>query len=282
MSSAAKVLERDGGRQARFGRFGRSSAGRESRRAKALANLVAKLVVLAVLLGVWQLVVKLWLPDYLPTPTGVVSKIGPTLADPSFADALGDSVRAILLGLAIGCAIGIPFGVITGRSDWLRRFAAPYVGGLYALPLLVLVPTATIWLGYSSAARLFLIVIAAALPCVVNTARGAQLAPKSLIEVAQILGVSKPRVLLDVVLPATLPFVVGGVQVAVGRAVIAAVSVEFIASLKGVGSFILVNAQAFHQNEAFVALLILAALGAFGRVAIEWLLRWLAPWQRNA
>lgn len=239
---------------------------------------VARLVVVVVLLAVWQLVVRIWLPAYLPTPTGVAREFFSTLGDHEFDDALSASVVAIVLGLVIGCSVGVPFGLLTGRVPWLRRFSAPYIGGLYALPLIVLVPTITIWLGYSDSARLVLIIVAAALPCAVNTSRGAQLVPKQLLEVTQVLGVSKLRALYDVVLPATLPFVVGGVQIAVGRAIIASVSVEFLASLRGVGTFILVNAQSFHQNTAFVGLVVLAALGGLGRIAVAVLLRVLAPW----
>ncbi|HEY9498788.1 MAG TPA: ABC transporter permease subunit, partial [Terrimesophilobacter sp.] len=156
-----------------------------------------------------------------------------------------------------------------------------YINGLYALPLLAIVPPTTIWLGYTGDARLALIIVAAFLPCAVSTADGASSVPSSLNDVVEVYRVSGFRRLIDLVLPSSLPFVVAGLHVAVGRAIIAAVSVEFIAGLNGLGTFILLNARSFNQNTAFVGVLVLALFGGLARVAIIWLLRRSAPWHQQ-
>lgn len=245
-------------------------------------DVLGKLTVAALVLAVWELSVRLWLPDYLPTPSGVAGAAWPTLTSSEFSTALGETLGGVVLGLLIGCVAGTGLGLAVGRVAWLRHLTSPYVNGLYAMPMLAIVPMATIWLGYSGETRLAVIALSAFLPCVVSTGDGARNVPPQLSELAQMLRLSRPRVVVDVLLPATLPFVVAGVQVAVGRALVGAVAVEFLASLPGLGTFILTNARSFNQDAAFVAVLVLAVLGIVARTGTEAALRRLAPWHLHA
>jgi ABC-type nitrate/sulfonate/bicarbonate transport system permease component len=78
-----------------------------------------------------------------------------------------------------------------------------------------------------------------------------------------------------------MPFIVAGLHVALGRAIIATVSVEFIAGLTGLGTYILLNARSYHQNEAFVAVAVLALLGVTARICVILVLRRIAPWHNS-
>jgi ABC-type nitrate/sulfonate/bicarbonate transport system permease component len=201
------------------------------------------------------------------------------LTSSQFWLAVGDSSLALLEGIVIGCGFGTILGILIGRVRWVRGLTAPYVSGLYAMPMIALVPLATIWLGYSPSARLAMIIVAAILPSIVSTADGARHVPAELEDVMIVLGVSRRRRLIDLVLPTTLPYIFAGINVAVGRAIVAAVAVEFLASVQGVGNFILVNAHASQQNPAFVGVLLLVALGLIAHAAVEQIRRRVAPWQ---
>lgn len=259
----------------------RPARGISPRRWWKTSSVLSKVVVVGVFLVTWHLAVELWLPSYLPTPLGVLAAIIPTFLSPEFGSAVQESTIAIVIGLLIGAFLGTTLGLISGRLLWLQQLLSPYINGLYALPLLAIVPPTTIWLGYTGDARLALIIVAAFLPCAVSTADGASSVPSSLNDVVEVYRVSGFRRLIDLVLPSSLPFVVAGLHVAVGRAIIAAVSVEFIAGLNGLGTFILLNARSFNQNTAFVGVLVLALFGGLARVAIIWLLRRSAPWHQQ-
>ncbi|MFF2060915.1 ABC transporter permease [Streptomyces sp. NPDC058200] len=248
------------------------------RRTGRVAGVLGKLAVAAFVIVVWESAVRLWLPAYLPTPSGVAGAAWPTLTSPAFRTAVGETLGGVALGLLLGCTAGTALGLGIGRVPWLRHLTSPYLSGLYAMPMLAIVPMATIWLGYSSQTRLAVIALSAFLPCAVSTGDGARNVPVQLGELAQILRLSRRRVVVDVLLPSTLPFVIAGVQVAVGRALVGAVAVEFLASLPGLGTFILTNAHSFEQNTAFVAVLALAALGIAARSGTQSALHRLAPW----
>lgn len=264
--------------QSRGSRSTRPAAAASGRRSWQPRGILTKAVVVLVFLLAWHFTVALWLPSYLPTPLGVLGAIVPTMRSAEFGSAVGDSAVAIVVGLAVGSLLGTALGLVSGRLLWLRQLLSPYINGLYALPLLAIVPPTTIWLGYTGDARLALIIVAAFLPCAVSTADGASAVPSSLNDVVEVYRVPPVRRLFDLVLPSSLPFVIAGLHVAVGRAIIAAVSVEFIAGLDGLGTFVLLNARSFNQNTAFVGVLVLALFGGLARLAIVWALRRAAPW----
>ncbi|MEV0038072.1 ABC transporter permease [Streptomyces sp. NPDC050804] len=251
---------------------------RGSRLSPRTAGLLGKLAVALVVVVVWEASVRLWLPAYLPTPSGVAGTAWPTLTSEAFGTALGETLGGVALGLLLGCTAGTALGLGLGRVPWLRQLSSPYISGLYAMPMLAIVPMATIWLGYSGQTRLAVIALSAFLPCAVSTGDGAREIPAQLGELSQVLRLSRWRVVVDVLLPSTLPFIIAGVQVAVGRALVGAVAVEFLASLPGLGTYILTNAHSFEQDAAFVAVLVLATLGIVARAGTETALRRLAPW----
>jgi ABC-type nitrate/sulfonate/bicarbonate transport system permease component len=245
-------------------------------------GLLAKVISVVIMVIVWQAAVSFWLPAFLPTPLGVVEAIPATVISAVFLSATGETLLAILAGTVIGCLVGTVLGLMSGRVVWLRQSTLLYINGLYALPLLAIVPPVTIWLGYTSDARLALVILAAFLPCAVSATDGSRSLPPELVEVVDVFRASPFRRFFDLILPGSLPFVVAGLHVAVGRAIIAAVSVEFIAGLNGIGTFILLNARSYHQNEAFVGVILLAVLGASARFAILALLERVAPWHVHA
>jgi ABC-type nitrate/sulfonate/bicarbonate transport system permease component len=89
------------------------------------------------------------------------------------------------------------------------------------------------------------------------------------------------RALIDVVLPASTPYFLAGLRLAAGRALIGAVVAEFIIAIGGLGYFILNNSRTFHQNEAFVGVLLLAAFGVAFELLIGGGTRRLLPWYRR-
>lgn len=243
-----------------------------------LARLVPKIIVVGVLLTGWQLAVGTVLPSFLPTPVGVIVAAPVTMASSGFLSALGETLLAVVVGTAIGALIGTVFGLMCGRLRWLRSLSSLYLEGLYALPLIALVPPVTIWLGYSTEARLALVTLAAFLPCAVSATDGARTLPANLIEVTRVYRSSGLRRFIDLVAPGSMPFIVAGLYVALGRAIIATVSVEFIAGLDGLGTYILFQARTYHQDDAFVAVAMLAILGVVARLAVILVLRRTAPW----
>ena len=89
------------------------------------------------------------------------------------------------------------------------------------------------------------------------------------------------RTLVDVVVPASLPYLIAGVRLGAGRALVGAVVAEFFVSIPGLGYYILYNSRTFRHNEAFVGVLVLVAAGVAFEALTRWLTRRFLPWHRR-
>jgi ABC-type nitrate/sulfonate/bicarbonate transport system permease component len=243
--------------------------------------LVLRAIAGLVILALWQLLVAGFEPAYIARPIGVLKRIGPVFSDGQFLKDIAYTLSAVLEGLAIAAVLGLAIGLVMGRLPDVRRALGMYVNSFYAMPLIALVPLLTVWFGYTPRTRLVVVVIEAILPIIYNVSEGAASVSATYIEVARIHRSPWWRVWLGVVLPSSFPYLLAGIDLAIGRALIGAVVAEFIAAINGLGYFILFNVRSFHEDDAIVALLVLVAfavgLRALVSVVVARGFRWYRP-----
>ena len=114
-----------------------------------------------------------------------------------------------------------------GRSATVDRLLRIYINGFYAMPMIVVLPLFSLWFGYTGAARLATIVFAAIFAIIINVADGARSVPREYLEVARSFRSGRLRMLIEIVLPASMPYLLAGLRLAAGRALIGAVVAEF-------------------------------------------------------
>lgn len=248
---------------------------------RAPSVLIPRLVTGAVILLAWELIVRLLAPPYVAKPTTVLLAIPRVIVDPAFLGATGATLLAVAQGLLIAMVAGTLIGMYMGRSVIAERAIRHYVNGFYAIPMIIVLPLFSLWFGYSSHTRLATIIFAAIFAIIINAADGARSVPREFLEVAHSFRSSRWRILPDIILPSSLPYLLAGFRLAAGRALIGAVVAEFFVSIGGVGYFILYNSRAFRHDEAFVGVLLLAAFGVGFEVLIGWITRRYMPWYRR-
>lgn len=258
-----------------------------STRARALIFVVTGIGLLAL----WEIVARAFLPDYVARPTGIIPAIPRVVFGTSTSSSainLGQtssfwsdvvaSCGSIVIGMAIGTVAGAILGLAMGRVAQVRWFLTIYVRGLYAMPLIALVPLITLWVGYGSTARLAVVVVATILPVTVTTADGSRATSRDYLDVGRVFGARTHQVWLGIALPAAVPHIMAGVQISMARAVTNVVAVEVLATVSGLGLSTYSNSSSFHENEAFVYVLALAAFAIGARRLIFVARRRLAPW----
>ena len=233
------------------------------------------------LLLLWELVVRALAPPYVAKPTSVVMAIPRVITDPAFLSATGATLLAVAEGLAIALIAGILIGLSMGRSPAVERSIRHYVNGFYAMPMIVVLPLFSLWFGYSGATRIATIIFAAIFSIIINVADGAGSVPREYIEVARSFRASRLRSLIDIVLPSSMPYLLAGIRLAAGRALIGAVVAEFFLSIGGLGYYILYNSRTYHHDQAFVGVLLLAAFGVSFELLVNWGTRRFMPWYRR-
>lgn len=188
------------------------------------------------------------------------------------------SLLAFVLGFGVSAALAIPVGLVAGTSRTIGELASPWIAGLYATPMIALAPLLIISLGFGVEAKLAVVAFACFFPMVINTISGVKAVEASLLDVSIAFGATKAETFRKVLLPGSVPFIMAGLQLAVGRGVVGLVVADLFGSRAGLGLFLLNSAQAFNIARVFVAALTLAMLGvlfsALLRAIENRILRW--------
>ena len=193
--------------------------------------------------------------------------------------ALGQSLSVLAWGLGLAIVVGVAVGLAMGRSHIAEGLLQVPVDALYATPIVALVPVIVLWVGFGPVAKVVVVFLFSVFAIVLNTARGVREVDPDLVEVARSYLAREVGLWKDVVLPSALPYVVTGVRLAVGRALVGVVIAEFYTSISGLGYLIVTYANTFQTAQVFVPVVFLMALG----VTVTWVLQLLesrlAPWQ---
>lgn len=259
----------------------RETAGRKGLRTAISGNLVAKVVAGLAILVLWQLGVAAFAPAFVAKPLGVIAVLPDVLSDQAFLDATWNTLSAVLLGLAIAIVAGILIGFSMGRVRTADRMLNMYVNGFFTMPMVAILPLLTIWFGYGADARMATIIFAAIFSIAINARDGARAIPHEYLEVARSYRAKPRHVWFGIAIFASLPYLIAGIRLAAGRALVGAVIAEFFVSLDGLGLFILSKTRSFAHNEAVVGVLMLAAFGLGFEALMNWIMKRFLPWYRR-
>ena len=247
----------------------------------AQSSLAARLTGMAVVLVAWEAGVRGFAPSFIATPSGIIAAVPESFSNPAMLHGLRVTLSAVAVGVVVSAVIGIIIGLAMGRMPWFARLMRPYVEASYATPMVAILPLLSIWFGYSASARLATIIFAAIFPFIVNAYEGSRAVPVEFVEVARSFRAGWRAIWFGIALPSALPYLVAGLRLAVGRALVAALIAEFYVSIDGIGYYILSSTRAFAQNRAFVAVILLAVFA----LAVDWATesgaRRLLPWFRR-
>ncbi len=220
------------------------------------------LAAFSVLLLAWEVIARvIAIPAFFPNPAQVGNTAGEMLLDGSLAEHARTSLYRIFLGFVIGSAIAIPLGIFMGNLRVVRYFCEPYIEFFRYIPALSLVTVSLIWFGLGEASKVFLIVYATTFIVVVNTLAGVQAIPEIKYRAAQALGVRSLRLFAYVSLPATIPFILTGMRIAMGNAFAVIVAAEMLGAQAGLGYLIVYSRLVMRTDVIFVSIIALGLLG---------------------
>lgn len=188
------------------------------------------------------------------------------------------SALEFLVGLGLSVAVGLPLGILLGRLRVLDDLLDPFVTALNATPRIVWLPLLLLWFGLGVWSKVVIVFLGAVFPLLINTYEGVRNADRVLVNVVRSFGGSEWQVARIVVLPGALPYVVAGLRLAIGRAILGVVVGEFFGASRGLGYMIASAASGYRADVMFVGVLILTALSlvlTFSVKAVEGrLTRW--------
>lgn len=220
---------------------------------------------IALLLLVWELAPHIFTISagtklFFTTPTQIAGTLWKMFATGTIWTPLGVSASGFALGLGLAIVVGLPLGVLLGRSRTLNAMLDPFITAFNATPRLVFLPLLLLWFGLGLWSKVVIVFIGALFPILINTYEGVRNADKTLINVVRSFGAGEWEVARLVVLPNSLPYVVAGLRLGIGRAVLGVVVAEFFGSEEGLGVLMVQASGRYQVDVVFAGLIIFATL----------------------
>jgi len=188
------------------------------------------------------------------------------------------TLTEVVAGFGLALVIGVGAAVALHLNEPLRRAAYPVVVASQTIPVIVIAPILVVWFGYGIGPKLAVIALICFFPLAVNTLDGLRSVPRDLTDMMRSLDAGRGRILVDVELPAALPYLFSGARIAVAVAVIGAVFGEWVGASSGLGYLMLQDNAQLETARLFASVFLLSAIALtlFGLVAfIERLsIRW--------
>jgi NitT/TauT family transport system permease protein len=188
------------------------------------------------------------------------------------------SFTELSVGMILAIVFGIFIGVLQGVSVRIRDYTEIYVTILFATPLVAIAPLLILWMGIGIWSKIIVVLLTAVFPIIINTAAGIRATDAVFIEVARSFGATGFQVIKNVLLPSSLPYILAGVRLAVGRGIVGVVVGELFGAQSGLGNLIQTAGQTFDVPDLFVGVFTLAAAGvlltSLARFAEMRALRW--------
>jgi NitT/TauT family transport system permease protein len=166
------------------------------------------------LLFIWHLLVlaEIWSVVLLPDPLSVWEYLKTAAEDGTLLQASLVTMRRLLMGYAIGLAVGLPLGLLTARFKFCEDTLGVLALGLQTLPSVCWVPLALLWFGQTEAAMLFVVIMGTLWSVIIATDNGVRNVPPIFARAARTMGSKRLHTWLHVILPASLPFIVSGMK----------------------------------------------------------------------
>jgi len=217
---------------------------------------------IASLIVLWHVVsTTFFKPQFFPPPLVVLQTGREMLESGELWEHINISLQRILAGFLIGSAIAAPVGLLMGSIPIVRAFFDPYVQFFRFVPSLAWLTPVVIWFGIGETSKVLIIIYTTVFIVLINTMVGvSHIAPNKL-RAAACLGATPLKAFIFVTLPATLPFILTGMRLAMGNSFATVIAAEMIAADSGLGYLIFNSRLWMATDKIFIGIVCLGALG---------------------
>lgn len=201
-------------------------------------------------------------PFYFPPLTEILAKGAELFATGIIWQHLTFSLTNFALGFGLAVLAGVVAGIPLGWYRTVSRMFDPLLSGIYATPLIAFLPLIIMLFGLGPLSKIIMTFLAAVFPVLINTMTGISNTDANLIKMSRSFGAKDKTIFLKVSLPGSLPYIVAGMRVALGRALVYIVVAEQYGAAMGLGYLSSLAAQRFQIAMMFAPIVIIACLGA--------------------
>jgi len=224
-------------------------------------------IAVVIFLVIWELVGNIFQlinPMFMSAPSLIFKAAFQMFASGEIFNDLYVSGIELFWGYILSAVVAVPFGIMIGWYKRVSYIFDPFVNAMNATPRVALLPLVIIWLGIGILSKVGIIFLGAVFPMLINTRDGVKTTPANLLTAARSFGASEWILFKSVVLPSTIPFILSGLRLGLGRAIVGVMVGELYAATAGIGFMITVAGATFQTDKVFVGVLIFALTGMIG------------------
>lgn len=218
-------------------------------------------------------------PFFFSSPVDVVKAGAEEVVLPRFWNDVKVSAIELTLGTVAAFVLAVPLGIAIG---WWRRVSYtfdPWLNFFNALPRIALIPLVVLWVGLGIEMKTVIVFLGGFFSIIVPTVQGVRTVDRALLDVARSFKASTVRTFTSLVIPATVPFIITGVRIAIGRVLIGVILAELYAQTDGLGVMIDKAADALRSDRLLFGVLLFTLAGIVSTEAVGYLERYFQRWR---
>ena len=238
-------------------------------------------VSVVVVLGAWEVLGANVNPIFLSTPSRISLALLTMLRTGQIVEALRLSVLGLALGYGAAILVGVPLGILMARNRTAEAALEPWVTALYVTPRVALVPLLLIWFGIGFEAQVVTIFLSSVFPIIINSYAGVRDIGSNLVDTARAFCASERQLFFEVILPASVPFMMTGLRLGIGQAVIGMIVAQMFLALSGLGKLLVNYGDAFKTDYVFAVVIVVGVLGVALTELVKMVERRFAHWKES-
>ena len=186
-----------------------------------------------------------------------------------------------LQGMVLATVVGVPIGFLMALSPAVRDYVNPWMTALYTTPRIAFAPVILLWLGIDLAAKVIIVFLGCVFPILINSFYGMRVVSREFVEVGRSFRLSRGSLFMKILLPASVPFILAGLRLAVGRGLTGVAIAEWFGATEGLGYLIFFAGQTLNLPILFVGVAVFAILGILGFQLLRVIEDLASPWRKE-
>jgi len=185
-------------------------------------------------------------------------------------------------GFLLAIVVGVPLGFVMALNPVVRDYVNPWMTTLYTTPRIAFAPVLLLWFGVGGGAKISIVFLGCVFPILINSYYGMRVVNREYVELARSFRLKSRALFFKILLPASVPFVLAGVRLAIGRGLTGVAIAEWFGATEGLGYLIFFAGQTLNIPTLFVGVAVFAALGIFGFEVVRRVEAYATPWKKDA
>jgi NitT/TauT family transport system permease protein len=254
-----------------------------SPRKRRASLIVAQAVIVIALLSAWEIGAQSGaISKFLfASPSMVWDVLQKRVVSGELLTDIGVTSLEVLLGFVIGAIGGSVLGLLLWYSKYVADLTAPFIAAIGSIPVLAVAPMTIIWFGTEMLSKVVIVAFSCIVVSLTSSYRGAQRTDPDLLNLMKSFGASRPQTFIKLVVPSAMTWVVSGLKLNVGFALVGAIVGEYITSDAGVGHMILLGSSNFSVNIVLAGLAVVMVMVLVFNLIVSSLERFLLKWERS-